>query len=58
MKKKYLIEFTYSNGKVEEIELTTDNIEWSIEQWCRNRSIVDHKIINEGNTNRKQMLLG
>ena len=58
MKKKYLIEFTHSNGKVEEVELITDNIEWSIEQWCRNRSVVEHKIISEGNSNRKQMLLG
>ena len=56
MKKKYIVEFTHVSGEVEEVELITDNIEWSIEQWCRNRSIVDHKIINEGNSNSKQML--
>lgn len=56
--KTYLVEFTHLNGKVEEVELTTDNIEWTIDQWCRNRSIVNHKIINEGNSNSKQMLFG
>lgn len=58
MKKKYIVEFTHVSGEVEEVELITDNIEWSIEQWCRNRSIIDHKIINEGNSNSKQMLFG
>jgi hypothetical protein len=58
MKKKYLIEFTYADGSIEEVELTTDNIKWSIEQYCRNRHITEHKIINEGNSNSKQMLFG
>jgi hypothetical protein len=56
MKKKYLVEFTHVSGEVEEVELITDNIEWSIEQWSRNRSVVGHKIINEGNSSTKQML--
>jgi len=56
--KKYIIEFTHANGIKEEVELTTDRIEWSIEQWCRNRHIVDHKIISEGSSNSKQMLFG
>lgn len=56
--KKYIVEFTHANGEVEEVELITDRIEWSIEQWCRNRFIVDHKIISEGNSNSKQMLFG
>jgi hypothetical protein len=56
--KKYTIEFTHANGIKEEVELTTDRIEWSIEQWCRNRHIVDHKIISEGSSNTKQMLFG
>jgi len=56
--KKYLIEFTHSDGTVEEIELTTDRLEWSIEQWSRNRWIVDHKLISEENVNNKKMLLG
>ena len=58
MKKKYIVEFTDIDGIVEEVELITDNIKWSIEQYCRNRSIVKHEIINEGNNNRKQMLFG
>lgn len=56
--KKYLIEFTYANGEVEEVELTTDRLEWSIDQWCRNRKVVKHKVISEGTNNTKQMLFG
>lgn len=56
--KKYLIEFTHADGKVEEVELTTDRLDWSIEQWCRNRAIVDHRVISEGSSNNKQMLFG
>jgi hypothetical protein len=58
MKKKYLIEFTHSDGTKEEVELVTDRIEWSIEQWSRNRSIVKYEILEEGNNNNKQMLFG
>ena len=58
MKKKYLVEFTYASGAVEKIELETDNIEWSINQFTRNRHIVKHEIINEGSANSKQMLFG
>lgn len=57
-KKTYLIEFTYSNGQKEEVKLTSDNIEWSIEQYSRNRQIVGHQILNEGSSNSKQMLFG
>ena len=56
MKKKYLVEFTYSNGNKEEVEFTTDNIKWSTEQWQRNRQIINKRIINEDTTNPKQML--
>lgn len=58
MKKKYLIEFTHSNGQKEEVELVTDRLEWSIEQWSRNRSIVKYEILEEGTNNNKQMLFG
>lgn len=58
MKKAYLIEFTYSNGQKEEVTLTTDNIKWSIEQYCRNRHIIKHEILNEDQANGKQMLFG
>lgn len=56
--KKYIIEFTHADGKIEEVELVTDKLEWSIEQWCRNRHIVNHKVISEGSSNTKQMLFG
>ena len=58
MKKKYLVEFTHLDGKVENIELVTKDIEWSIEQWCRNRAIANHQIIEEGQSNNKRMLFG
>lgn len=56
--KTYLIEFTLSNGTKEEVKLTTDRLEWSIQQWGRNRDVVDHKVISEGSNNSKQMLFG
>tara|TARA_B100000683_G_scaffold277294_1_gene335015 strand:- start:2522 stop:2698 length:177 start_codon:yes stop_codon:yes gene_type:complete len=58
MKKKYLIEFTHSNGEKEVVELVTDRLDWSIDQWKRNRSVIKHEIIEEGSTNTKQMLFG
>lgn len=54
--KEYIIEFTHTSGEVEEVKLITDKLDWSIEQWCRNRSILSHKVISEGNTSSKQML--
>lgn len=54
--KTYLVEFTHYGGTKEKVELTTDRIEWSIQQWCRNRHIVKHKILSEGSNNTKQML--
>jgi hypothetical protein len=56
--KKYIVEFTHIDGAVEEVELITDNIDWSIEQWTRNRQVANYKIINEGSSNSKQMLFG
>ena len=56
--KKYLIEFTFTDGTKEEVELTTDRLEWSIQQWCRNRAVTGHEIISEGGSNSKSMLLG
>ena len=56
--KTYLIEFTHSTGKKEIVEIKTDNLEWSVEQWKRNRHVVKHEILEEGNTNTKQMLFG
>lgn len=56
--KKYIVEFKLGDGSIEEVELITDRIDWSIEQWCRNRSVLDHKIISEGSSNTKRMLFG
>ena len=56
--KKYIVEFTHASGEVEEVELITDRLEWSIKQWCRNRSIISHQVISEGSSNTKQMLFG
>ena len=58
MEKKYLIEFTHADGSVEEVELVTDRLKWSIDQWCRNRAIAKHQIIEEGQSNSKRMLFG
>ena len=61
MTKKYLVEFTYQTGEVEEVELITDRIDWSINQWSRNRAIINHKIIatiNEQPNNDNKMLFG
>lgn len=58
MKKKYIVEFLEQNGKPYEFEFITDDIEYSIEQYSRNRIILSHKIINEGTGGRKQMLFG
>lgn len=57
--KNYLVEFTHGNGEKEVVEFTTDRINWSIDQWCRNRYILDHKIIEEGSSSdNKRMLFG
>ena len=57
--KKYIIEFTHVDGTTEEVTLTTDRVQWSIDQWKRNRAIVSHKILKEENSNgSSQMLFG
>jgi len=56
--KKYIIEFTHANGEKEIVELITDRLEWSIQQWCRNRRVVEHQILEEGSTSSKKMLFG
>jgi len=56
--KTYIIEFTHLDGTVEEVELKTDNLEWTIEQWSRNRAVSSHKIISENSSINKKMLFG
>ena len=58
MKKKYIVEFTHLDGTVESIELVTEDIQRSIEQWSRNRAISKYEILEEGNSSNKRMLFG
>lgn len=59
MKKKLTIEFTHLSGEVEVIDFETDRgYEWTVEQFSRNRSIIDHKLISESSISSKQMLFG
>ena len=43
-KKRYIIEIKYSDDKVEELDISTDDIKWSMEQYQRNRQPFDWKI--------------
>ena len=56
--KKYIVEFTMADGSKEEVTFTTDRLEWTVEQWMRNRAVSSHEILEEGSSNSKQMLLG
>jgi len=56
--KKYVIEFKLVDGSKEIVEITTDRLQWSIQQWGRNRAVASHQILKEDNNNNKQMLLG
>lgn len=58
MKKKYTVEFTYLDGTKENVELVTEDIQWSIDQWSRNRAISNYEVLNEDQSNNKQMLFG
>lgn len=56
--KHYIVEFTYSDGTKEQIEFNTDRgLQWTIEQWSRNRAVVESKLINESAASNKRMLL-
>ena len=59
MKKKYVVEFSLPDNSTEVVEFITDNVEWSIEQWSRNRVVVGHSVLEESSTpSTKKMLLG
>ena len=45
--KKYLIEITESNGEVSTLELETDRLDWSMEQYQRNRNPFTWKVVAE-----------
>lgn len=56
--KKYIVEFKMLDGSTEEIEFLTDRIDWTIEQYGRNRAVVSHNILEEGSSKSKKMLFG
>lgn len=56
--KKYLVEFKLLDGTVEQMEFTTDKIDWTIEQYRRNRQIASHTILESSSSQGKQMLFG
>ena len=57
--KKLVIEFTHKSGEKEEVEFVTDrSYDWTVQQWTRNRWVIDHKLISEESVNAKKMLLG
>ena len=58
MKKKYTVEFTHLDGTVESIELVTEDIQWSVDQWMRNRPVAKYEILEEGQSSNKRMLFG
>jgi len=45
--KKYLIEINYTNGENDEVSFITDKIDWSMDQYQRNRKPFNWKIISE-----------
>jgi len=56
--KKYLVEFTYLDGKKETVEFKTNKLEWTIKEYYRNRFIASHQLLEEKNSSSKQMLFG
>lgn len=58
MKKEYIVLFKEANGREYEFKFITENIQKAITEYCRNRLIVEHKILEEGIGNKKQMLFG
>jgi len=58
MKREYTVLFKEVSGKEYEFTFLTDNIQESINQYSRNRTILSHEIIEEGKSNNKQILFG
>lgn len=57
MKKDYIVEFTHNTGGIERVTFHTDDIKWSVKQYCRNRHIVSHRVLEEGAVIHKGGLL-
>ena len=45
--KTYLIEIKYVSGEVDQIELTTDRLEWSMNQYQRNREPLTWRLVEQ-----------
>lgn len=58
MEKEYTVRFKNTQGEEFNFTFITQDIHKSIENYCRNRQIVAHEILGEGNSNNKQMLFG
>jgi len=58
MKRAYTVLFKEATGHEYEFKFITENIQRSIEDYTRNRHIVEHRILEEGTSNKKQMLFG
>ena len=42
----YIVEFTYTDGTKEQVEFNTDRgLQWTIDQWSRNRAVVKSELI-------------
>ncbi len=51
MKSKYLIQIRYAESKeVEEFKLETDNLDWSMEQYQRNRPPFTWRVVEKNAT--------
>lgn len=56
--KHYIVEFTYTDGTKEQVEFNTDRgLQWTIEQWSRNRAVTKSELISESAASNKRMLL-
>lgn len=49
---KYQVYIEYLNGSSELIDIQTNNLKWSIDQYSRNRDPFKWSVVNESNTNQ------
>ena len=45
MNKTYLIEITYVSGEKDQIEITTDSLEWCMDEYQRNREPLTWRLV-------------
>ena len=49
-KKRYIIEITYTDDKgteVESLDISTDDLQWSMEQYKRNRPPLEWRVVHK-----------